>query len=533
MIKSLFTVLLLLGNLTPNTTLDSSIIKHEVSAVPAEETENSVEVNPIEVSPGSLQLEIYSSLQLQVKVNTDVEEYSLKFESMDPSTATVNDSGFVEAIKVGKTQILISVTLSDVKHEKIVEVEVYPIESTLTFEESNLNLKRGQNVDLKYTTSNPNIKDKDIVWNSSNPSVATVENSVVKALKFGKTTITASIGEFKAEMNVSVTVPLDKIEFNPSKVDIHIGNQMPIPDLIYVPFDTSIARNVEYSSSNSDIVEVLEGNIVPKSIGTADIIAKLGEVEARLQVRVKARENEFGASVVQFKIIESHDDKSVFGFDMKLLESNNLVALNIPVKEGLEALNNGKTLEVIVPSELISNNFKRMDRITVPSEIMQVIENTPLRVVLVNPKREVLADYSFATKSPYPMNLKYSVKKILASSDLGMLVDGPSYELKFDQSIFPEGTIVKIPSNAIDSFPDAMHFIYHLNSTNTPERSSLDTVRAGETFDVNLSNNRFLISFNAISNSNDKVAIAILTMALVTIGGSWLIFVLVKRSKRD
>lgn len=532
MIKGLFTVLLLLGNVSPNTTLQSSFIKHEVSAVPTEENENSLASNPIEVSQNSLLLEIYSSMQLQVNVNTDVEEYTLNYESMDPTTASVNESGFVEAVKVGKTQIVISVTLSDVKHEKIVEVEVYPIESTLTFDSSNLNLKRGQNVDLKYSTSNPNIKDKDIVWNSSNPSVATVENSVVKALKFGKTTITASIGEFQATMTVSVTVPLDKIEFNPSKVDIHIGNQMPIPDLIFVPFDTSVVRNVEYTSSNTDIVEIIDGNIVPKSIGTAYIIAKLGDIEAQLQIGVKARENEFGASVVQFQIIESHDDKSVFGFDMKLLESNNLVALNLPVKEGLEALSNGKMIEVIVPGELIENNFKRMDRITIPSEIMQEIKGAPLRVVLVNSKREVLADYAFTAKSPYPMNLKYSVKKILASSDLGMLVDGPSYELKFDQSIFPEGTVVKLPSNAIDSFPDAMHFIYHLNSTNNPERSSLDTVRAGDTFNVNLTTNRFLISFNAISNSNDKVAIAILSIALVTITGSWMIFVFLKRSKR-
>lgn len=531
MIKSLFTAMLLMLNIAPIN--PSSMINYEVNNELVEETSPGQEVNPIEISQTKLSLELYSSVQLQVKVNTDIEEYKLTYESMDPNTVSVNDSGFVEALKVGKTQIVLRVTLSETTYEKIVEVDVYPIESTLTFEKESLNLTRGQNVDIKYTTSNPNIKNKDIVWSSSNPSVATVENSKIKAIKFGKTTITASIGDFKATMNVSVTVPLDKIEFNPNQVEIHIGNEMPIPDLIFVPFDTSVDRTIDYSSSDNDIVEIIDGNIVPKSLGEADIIAKVGEVEARLKVVVKARENEFGASVVQFELIESYEEKSVFGFNFKPLQSSNLIALNLPVKDTLDALDKGRDIEIVIPEELINNNFKKMDRLNVPSEVMQAIKDKPLNLILVNSKKELLAKYTISMSSPYAMNLKFSVKKISSSSELGMSVDGPSYELKFDQSIFPEATIVSLPSKTINSFPEAMHFIYHLGGSNTPDKGTLKTVKAGDTFDIELSTNRFLIAFNALSNSNDKVAITILSLSLVTILGAWGIFVFIKRNNKE
>lgn len=531
MISSILSILLFLTNSMPISTLNTvSLPEVETSQNLTEEPKN-VDDNPLVINQMALNLELYSSIQLQASVTTEIENYVVTYESMDPSTASVDESGFVEALKIGKTQIVASVTLLEETYQRIVEVTVFPIESDITFEELKINLVRGSEYAIKYTTSNPNIQTKDIVWNSSNPEIATVENSKIKAHKYGTVTITATIGESVASLTVNIWVPLEKIEFNPKNLEIHMGNEMELPKIIYVPFDTSVNRDVTYKSTNVDIVDVVDGMIVPKSIGSAEIVAKVGDKETTLTVKVKARENEFGAAVIQYRLVETYEDHNVFAMDNSLLDTNTLFALNLPVKETLDAMDKGKVIEVIIPTALSASNFKRIDRFVIPSEVMNEINEQPLIVKLLNPDRTELAHYEFKTSSPYKTNLKYSIRKIAATSDLGMMVDGPSYEVKFDQSIFPEASTVKIPTEGIGSYPQAMHFIYPLDENNIPDKSALVIVQGDSTFELNLSKNRYLLAFSALSNSNDKTAIVMLSVILGSIFAIWGTLRLVKRGK--
>lgn len=531
MLNRILSIVLLLASAQPNVlNMGNQTLATETSNLEPLQVEEGE--NLLQVSPLSLELELYSSVQLQVSVNTELTDYVVEFQAMDPTTATVNAEGFVEALKIGTTQIVVRASLEGATYERIVEVSVYPIESDIVFEETAIQMTRGQSYDVKYTTSNPKIQNKDIVWNSSNPEIATVENSKIKALKFGKVTITATIGEVTASMTVSISVPLEKIEFNPSEVMIHMGNEMELPKLIYVPFDTSVDRKVDYSSSNKEILEVIDGLIIPKSIGTAEVIATVGDKKTALKVEVKARENEFGASVLQYKLVESYESRSVFGIDNALLNTNTLFALSLPVKESLDALEKGKSLDVIVQNDLFANNFKRVDQLTLPSEVMSEIKDKPLVVNLLNSAREVIATYRFNAASPFAVNLKYSIRRISNTSELGMMVDGPSYEIKFEQALFPELTTVSLPSSAIGSYPNAMHFIYALSDTNVPDKNTMLTVQSTENFEIKLSSNRYLVAFSALSDSNDRTAIMLLSLTLGSIFVIWGVLKLVKRGKR-
>ena len=65
----------------------------------------------------------------------------------------------------------------------------------------------------------PNGAEK-VVWTSSAPEIASVDNGTVRALKGGKAVITATAGEKSAECEVTVTVPVNKIE--PEKTSVEI-----------------------------------------------------------------------------------------------------------------------------------------------------------------------------------------------------------------------------------------------------------------------------------------------------------------------
>ncbi len=63
----------------------------------------------------------------------------------------------------------------------------------------------GETIVLKASVVPSDAVEKDIVWNSSNTSVATVSNGTVKAVSAGTAVITASVGDLKATCSISVS----------------------------------------------------------------------------------------------------------------------------------------------------------------------------------------------------------------------------------------------------------------------------------------------------------------------------------------
>ena len=76
----------------------------------------------------------------------------------------------------------------------------------ITLNESVLNLTVGQNSTLTATVAPDNATDKTVVWTTSNPSAATVDNGTVTAVGAGNATITASSGGYSAVCEVNVTL---------------------------------------------------------------------------------------------------------------------------------------------------------------------------------------------------------------------------------------------------------------------------------------------------------------------------------------
>ncbi|WZU00496.1 Ig-like domain-containing protein [Erysipelothrix sp. D19-032] len=122
--------------------------------------------------------------------------------------------------------------------------------------------------------------------------VATVENGTVTGHSIGATTISASIGDQVASIKVNVVVPLESITFNPESLSIIEGNSKDLPGLIYVPYDTSTKRHVEYSVKDPSIVKIDESMIVGLNVGKTTITATVNGISTVLAIEVTPKQTE-------------------------------------------------------------------------------------------------------------------------------------------------------------------------------------------------------------------------------------------------
>ena len=88
----------------------------------------------------------------------------------------------------------IAITVAEVIHATGVTIDCTSVPMTV-----------GETIVLKASVVPSDAVEKDIVWNSSNTSVATVSNGTVKAVSAGTAVITASVGDLKATCSISVS----------------------------------------------------------------------------------------------------------------------------------------------------------------------------------------------------------------------------------------------------------------------------------------------------------------------------------------
>lgn len=96
-------------------------------------------------------------------------------------------------------------------------------------------------------------------WESSDESIATVKNGIVKGLKFGSVTITCNAVDknnqpFSASCVVYVIVPVSKVTVEEKKVEVPSGGYYK-PHVTVEPDDATV-KKVTWSSSNEKVVKV-------------------------------------------------------------------------------------------------------------------------------------------------------------------------------------------------------------------------------------------------------------------------------------
>ena len=157
----------------------------------------------------------------------------------------------------------------------------------LVLDKSSVSLNKGETVTLTLEKQPTDATANKIVWTSSDPTIASVKDGVVTALKSGKTEIVATCDGVKSQVcTVSVTTPLKGIEIVGKTDEIKKGENTTLT-VSYNPEDADVTGKVEWSSSDSKIAEVKDGVVTAKKEGTVIITAKLGTFTDNYSITVK------------------------------------------------------------------------------------------------------------------------------------------------------------------------------------------------------------------------------------------------------
>ena len=210
------------------------------------------------------------------------------WKSSNTSVATVVD-GEVTALKAGVATI--TVTTEDGGKTATCNVTVKAKVASVSLNKSEASLYEGETVSLIATITPSNATNKNVIWSSSDTSVATVLNGKVTALKAGTTSITVTTedGGKTATCNVTVKAKVVGVSLNRTAVTLYEGESFTL--IATITPENATNKNVIWSSSNTSVATVANGEITALEVGSATITVTTedGGKTAKCYISVKAK----------------------------------------------------------------------------------------------------------------------------------------------------------------------------------------------------------------------------------------------------
>lgn len=210
------------------------------------------------------------------KVNLEGE---ITWSSSDDSVATCQN-GKVKALKLGK--VVIKATIGDYSDELEIEVIDYE-DKAIKINETNKEVVIGNEITLEYTLTH---LTGEAIWTSSDDSIATCINGVVKGLKLGKAVIKVTLGDYTDELEITVVKPqTTEIKINEIN-DIYVGDKI---NLEYTILPELASTDLEYEY-DSEII-LISDNIIK------------GLKEGKVVLTLKATDGSEVSSKVEFNVL--------------------------------------------------------------------------------------------------------------------------------------------------------------------------------------------------------------------------------------
>ena len=162
----------------------------------------------------------------------------------------------------------------------------------ITLTEKKLALTYGEtaNLQINYIPESCSLP-QGLVWETSDSDVVFVYDGELEATGVGTATITATLGDFTASCEVTVSEesaekPLQSISLNQSEVSLGKGKTTALK-VSYSPADTTDDKNVTWRSDNEQVAAVDgNGRITAVAKGEAVITAQVGSFTADCRVTV-------------------------------------------------------------------------------------------------------------------------------------------------------------------------------------------------------------------------------------------------------
>ena len=233
------------------------------------------EIKSLSFSQKNISIKKGSSLKLIVHVNP-VELSSTKFtwKSSDPSVISVDKYGNIKGLKEGTA--IITVTSPNGKTASIkVKVEANEIKAkNLVVNEKNISLNVGGLSQITVKIEPANATNRELIWESSNPNIATVDdNGIIKGISPGTAIIMVKTKDGSLEKQIVVTIKETEVEsLSFAQNDISIKKDDTLRLIVQIKPIGLDSPKLTWSSSDPSVVSVDEnGNIKGLKEGTATI----------------------------------------------------------------------------------------------------------------------------------------------------------------------------------------------------------------------------------------------------------------------
>ncbi len=222
-------------------------------------------------------LPVGSQQQLEAVVKPDGADATVVWESDNEAVASVDADGIVSGVSIGTA--VITASAGDASAEcKVTVVAVKPTAISLT--PTKLHLKTGDTQKLVVAFTPAEAVAEDLVWETSDASVAAVKDGVVTAAGEGEATVTVKCngGNLAAVCRVSVAedyvpVHVTEMQLTPSEMSLEAGQKKTI-EVTYLPADAEEVTDLEWETSDADVAKVENGTVEAVKAGEAVITAK-------------------------------------------------------------------------------------------------------------------------------------------------------------------------------------------------------------------------------------------------------------------
>lgn len=198
------------------------------------------------------------------------------FSSDDETVAVVDEDGTITAITPGTTWVWAKAKDNSGKYARCWVTVIEPIPATgITVSDKQIVLIAGESKKMVYTMKPRNTTD-NLVWSSGEETIATVNsNGVITAHRTGTTTVTAMTDSGKTAQIEVIVIGLSRTSVEMALYDNRVT--------LYVDGATT---GVRWDSENSSIVEVKNGQLTSRKVGTTYVTATVNGRKLRCKVTV-------------------------------------------------------------------------------------------------------------------------------------------------------------------------------------------------------------------------------------------------------
>ena len=222
----------------------------------------SVELDPVEA-----ELQVGGTIEIRATVSPDnVTNPELTWESSDEAVATVSQNGVVTAVGPGLCDITATCGNAVGTCHVTVTVPIVYAESVV-LDPTSAELEVGTSIIIAATVLPENVTNPELVWQSSDESIATVsQDGVVTAVSAGQCEITASCDEVSANCHILVYDPSDVvISLDCDELKVVLKQVVEIVPIVTLPMRTDLI----VASSDTTVVtaKMVNGKVKLSGVG--------------------------------------------------------------------------------------------------------------------------------------------------------------------------------------------------------------------------------------------------------------------------